>query len=186
MPDTSTRTPTGALAIPALGAGGPSGGRLFPLGPDYDVAPGTYRLFLIAETHTSVYIPIPNHPLQTLAPRGRSDSSMRLGEFVVPAAEQKAERRIGVHVRRPTLTMAAQVSSGGLTGVDHQLTCLTPAGTVCSRPPVRTTRAPFTTGRSSVAELSRPAAYDMVYAVERGVGVHTETNVKLAAFTLVL
>ncbi|HVE97862.1 MAG TPA: hypothetical protein VNA12_01640 [Mycobacteriales bacterium] len=187
VPDTATRTPVGALALPLVGAGGSSGGRLIRLGPTYDVAPGGYRLYLIAETSTKAFIPIPNHVFQKVSPRGRVASALRTTKFVVPAAEQRGERRIGVHVRRPTMTLAAQlVTSDGLAGVDTVTTCLTAAGQVCTRPPVRTMRAPFTTARSSVAELARPAAYDAVFAVERGVGLHADTTVTAASLTLVL
>ncbi|HVE63311.1 MAG TPA: hypothetical protein VNB94_05875 [Mycobacteriales bacterium] len=187
VPDTATRHPVGAMALPALGAGGSSGGRFFRLGDGFDVAPGTYRLYLIAESAAKVYIPIPQHAFEAVTPRGRATSRLRQETFVVPAAEQRGERRLGFHARRPTLTLAAQlVSSGGLTGVDQVSTCLVAAGRVCDKPPVRTLRAPLVPARSSVAELARPAAYDAVYAVERGAGLHADTTVTAAAFDLVL
>lgn len=190
VPDTATRQPVGALALPALGAGagGSSGGAPFRLGESYDVAPGTYRLYLLADSPTTVHIPIPNHAYQRLAPRARASSGLRLLDYALPAAEQRGERRIGMHVRRPTLTVAAQlVASDGFTGVDHVTTCLVAAGRVCERPPARTTRVPFvSSGRSVVAGIAQPAAYDAVFAVERGLGIHADTKVKAASFTLVL
>jgi len=187
VPDTATRHSIGALAVPGAGAGGDSGGRLVSLGPDFQVAPGTYRLYLIAERGpTEVFIPIPDEPLIDVRPRHAAPAELRTTSFVV-TGEEPEERRLRVHPGRKSIVAAVQqVTSSGVTGVDHVATCLVPATADCDGRIVPTTRAPLTTAHSSSYAVTQPGSYDAAFRIERGVGIHADSTVSAAVFTLAL
>lgn len=186
VPDTATRNPMGALAVPSVGAGGDSGGRLVRLGADYQVAPGAYRLYLIAEGYTEVFIPIPGERFVEVRPRHAASTRLQPLSFVV-SGDSADERRMRLAPRRASVMAAIQqVSSTGLTGVDYIATCLVPASMECRRSPVPTVRPPGLVARSSSATSVKPGSYDAAFRVERGFGMHADTAVNAAVFSLAL
>ena len=186
VPDTSTRHPIGALAAPGAGAGGDSGGPLVPLGEDYQVAPGYYRLYLIAERgDTEVFIPIPEEPFVEVRPRHAAHASLQAMSYVIPASASSDERRMRVHPHGTSVVAALQqVTSAGLTGFDYVSTCLVVPTESCGGSAVRKTRLPATAGRSSSHAIIRPGSYDAAFRVERGFGMHADTEVSAAVFSL--
>ena len=189
VPDTSTRHPIGALAAPGAGAGGDSGGALVPLGEDFQVAPGYYRVYLISESGpTEVFIPIRDEPFVEVRPRHGTQASLQTMSFALPADATSDERRMRVHPRRTSVVAALQqVTSSGLTGFDYVSTCLVAPTESCGGSAVRqTTRMPLTAARSNSHAVIRPGSFDAAFHVERGFGVHAETTVSAAVFTLSL
>ncbi len=188
VPDTSTRHPIGALAAPGAGAGGDSGGALVPLGEDYQVAPGTYRLYLIAERGpTEVFIPIPEEPFVEVRPQHATQAALQTTTYTVNADATSDERRLRVHPGRTSVVAALQqVTSAGLTGFDYVSTCLVAPTESCDGSVVRKTRLPLTAARSSSHAVIRPSSYDAAFRVERGFGMHAETTVSAAVFSLSL
>lgn len=188
VPDTPTRHPIGALAAPNVGAGGDSGGALVPLGEDYQVAPGSYRLYLIAERgDTEVFIPIPEEPHVDVRPRHATTASLQTTAYTVDAGSGSDERRMRVHPGRTSVVAAMQqVSSAGLTGFDYVATCLVAPTETCDGSAIRKTRLPLTTARSSSHAVIRPSSYDAAFRVERGFGMHADTSVSAGVFSLSL
>ncbi|HVF21108.1 MAG TPA: hypothetical protein VNA14_12825 [Mycobacteriales bacterium] len=188
VPDTSTRRPIGALAAPGAGAGGDSGGSLVALGEDFQVAPGTYRLYLIAERGpTEVFIPIPEEPFIEVRPRHSTHAGLRTMSYTLAAGATSDERRIRVRPARTSVVAALQqVTSAGLTGTDYVSTCVVTPSESCGGSVFRTTRLPLTAARSSSHAVVRPSSYDAAFRVERGVGVHSESTVSAAVFSLAL
>jgi len=186
VPDTATRHSIGALAVPKLGAGGDSGGRLVPLGPDFQVAPGTYRLYLISERGpTEVFIPIHDEPLIDVRPQRGTRAALREMSFVMTGDAGSDERRIRVHPQRTAMVAALQqVTSDGLTGTDFVATCLVQAAQECRRPATPKMRAPLMPARTSSYAVSKPGSYDAAFRVERGLGIHADTKVEAGVFTL--
>lgn len=188
VPDTSTRHPIGALAAPGAGAGGDSGGSLVALGEDFQVAPGYYRLYLIAERGpTEVFIPIPDEPFIEVRPRHSTRAELQTKTYTLAADATSDERRMRVHPGRTSVVAALQVvTSTGLTGVDYVSTCVVTPTESCGSSVVRTTRLPLTSARSSSHAVIRPSSYDAAFRVDRGVGMHAETTVSAAVFSLAL
>lgn len=181
LPDTSTRPTVGALSLARAGTE-----PYLKLGESWTLYPGGYRLYLLAETLTDVFLPIDGFSARTYAPVRRAGVRLNPLDFVVGPSEERAERRIRLPLRgRRTLVVAAELAtSTQLTGADSVRTCVAPASVECSRAYVPTLRAPAFDARSSSATVQPAGTYDAVFALQREAGIHGETQVTATAVTL--
>lgn len=180
LPDTSARPTVGALSLRR------APGKPIQIGESWTLYPGGYRLYLLAETPTDVFVPIDGFAARTYVPTRRGDVRLHSLDFVVGAEDMSAERRIRLPLRgKRTLVAAADfATSTALTGADAVRTCVVKASVSCRRALVPTLRAPASEARSASAGVQLAGTYDAVFAVERAAGIHGETTVAATAITL--
>lgn len=181
QPDTSTRPTVGALSLARTGRE-----PYHQIGESWTLYPGGYRLYLLGETLTDVYIPFEGHAARSYAPVRRADVRLRTLDFVVGPNESGGERRIRLSLRgRRTLMVAAElVTSNQATGADAVSTCVTKASLECDATYQPTLRLPALEARTSSAAVQPAGTYDAVFTISRAAGLHGDTNVAATALTL--
>lgn len=182
LPHFSTHEPVGALWSPRLGA--PTSASLLPLGDTWTVTAGAYRLYLLAEARTEVFIPLPGSALRAYQPRNRASVSLRLMDFVVPPDATGVERRVTVAAssRRSLVAAVSYATSTSVTGMDQSSACLASSAQACSAIPQ--TRLGTTSAQSYQVGLQGAGRYDGVFRLTRGVGLHGETTVRTGVLVL--
>jgi hypothetical protein len=188
LPHFSTHEPVGALWSPRLGAGG-SAGRVVPLGAGWEVTPGLYRLYVISEAPTDVFIPLPGGAFRAYRTTHRARASVKQSGFRVDPDDDAAEHRLPAtaHSKRSLVTVVSYATSTSLTGVDQNAVCVVPSSMSrknCGASSIPVLRLPAASARSVDTGLRPAGRYDGVYRLTRTAGVHGDTSV--ATFLLVL
>jgi len=184
LPHFATHEPVGALWSPRVGAGGDR--RLVRLGTGWQLTPGLYRLYVIADRATDVFIPLPGSAFRAYRALRPAQASVRQSGFRVGATDDVREQRLpAVATSRRTLVAAVSyATSASLTGVDHSTTCLVARRKDCAATALPALRLPASSARSDDAALYPAGRYEGVSRLARTAGVHADTTV--ATLVLVL
>lgn len=185
LPHFATHEPVGALWSPRLGAGD-GRGRLVRLGSGWQLTPGIYRLYVVAERPTDVFIPLSGSAYRAYRTRHAAKASVQESGFQVSAADDVREQRLPAlaRSRRSLVTAVSYATSTSLTGVDESTTCLVAAQQRCASSVLPALRAPGASARSAESGLHSAGRYDGVFRLDRRAGVHDVTKVE--TFLLVL
>lgn len=171
-PAPADRPTVGALVMPRVGATGETQNDVMKLGESWDVAPGKYRLFLIADGPAEVFVPIAGQGFRGWSPSHPAPVDVRRVGFDVPAGSTGEQRRVPVDLRTRSLVVAAGVaSSASLTAVDQVAACVS-SDTVCSSYSL-SLRAPAARAWAYGAVLQAAGHYNAVLDVRRVAGEMT-------------
>jgi hypothetical protein len=183
-PAPANRDTVGALVMPRAGATGADSASTVKLGKSWDVQAGRYRVFLLTNGASEVFIPITGQGVHAYTPRGRAPVSVRRADFNVAAGSAGASRRVPVSLRaRSLVVVAGLVSSSSLTAVDELNACVSETA-ACATSFVATTRVPAARAWTYGADLVPAGSYAGVLSVQRVGG--TDAGSHMAADVLVL
>lgn len=165
-PAPADRPTVGALVMPRVGATGETAQDVVKLGESWDVRPGKYRLFLIADGPADVFVPIQGQGFRGYAPRHPAPFAVHPANFDVPAGSAGESKQYPVNLRSRSLVVAAGVaSSPSLTAVDQVAACVESDAT-CSSYSL-SVRAPAARAWAFGAALQPPGRYTAMLDVRR-------------------
>lgn len=168
-PAPADRPTVGALVMPRVGATGETSSDVIKLGESWDVAPGKYRLFLITDGWSEVFVPITGQGFRGYSPTRPAPIAVHRTDFDVPAGSAGEVRQYPIALRDRSLVVAAGVaSSTSLTAVDQVTACVT-SDTGCSSYSL-SLRAPAARAWTYGAVLSAPGRYNAILDVRRVAG----------------
>ena len=168
-PAPANRPTVGALVMPRVGATGDTQSNVMKLGESWDVAPGKYRLFLLADGPAEVFVPIPGQGFRGWAPTRAAPLAVHRTDFDVPAGSTGEVKQYPLNLRARSLVVAAGIaSSTSLTAVDQVAACVS-SDTVCSTFSLNV-RAPLARAWTYAAALNTPGRYNALIDVRRVAG----------------
>jgi hypothetical protein len=183
-PAPANRDIVGALVMPRVGATGPDA--LMQLGESWDVQAGKYRLFLLTDGPSEVFVPIEGQGYRGWVPRGPAPLSVRRTDFDVAAGSVGDSSRTPVYLRARSLVVSAGlVTSSSLTAVDHLSACVTAAAS-CGASYAVAARVPLGKTWSYGATLAAPGTHVGLLELNRLAGVDAGSHVAGALLILTI
>ena len=165
-PAPANRDTVGALVMPRVGA--TDSASALKLGESWDVQAGKYRMFLLTDGASEVFVPIEGQGYRGWVPRGRAPVSVRRADFSVSAGSAGDSVTVPLNLRsRSLIVAAAQSTSSSLAALEHVTACVTDS-TSCTDTPGS---VPVGPARSSGAQLAAPGAYRATLDLSRLGGV---------------
>lgn len=185
-PAPANRDTVGALVMPRVGATGGDSTNTIKLGESWDLRAGKYRMFLITDGASEVFVPIEGQGFRGWVPKGKAPLSVTRADFDVAAGTPGATRRHPMTLRQRSLVVAAgQASSSSLTAVDSFGACIT-SSTTCSNTYAISARLPAARTWAYGARLAPPGTYAGQFSLDRFGGVDAGSHVDGALLVLTI
>lgn len=168
-PAPADRDTVGALVMPRVGATGQDSSSIVKLGQSWDVRAGRYRVFVITDGRSEIFIPIEGQGFRGWVPRGRAPLSLRRADFDIPAGSTTGGVDVPVPLRQRSLVVSAGIaSSSSLTAVEQISTCIAESSD-CAQSYASESAARVPLGRAwtSGAALRPPGGYAAVLHLDR-------------------
>jgi hypothetical protein len=168
-PAPADRDTVGALVMPRVGATGQDTASIMKLGESWDVRAGRYRVYVITDGLSEIFIPIEGQGFRGWVPRGRAPLSVRPADFDIPAGSTTGAVDVHLPIRQRSLIVAAGLaSSASLTAVDEISTCIAESPECAqSYASDAAARVPLARAWMHGAALRPPGGYDAVLELDR-------------------
>lgn len=183
-PAPADRDTVGALVMPRVGA---TPDQPMKLGASWDVRPGKYRVFLLADGPAEVFVPIPGQGLRAHKPTGGAPLGLARADFDVPAGATIASHAYPVYLRSRSLIVTAGVaSSKSLTAVDQMDACVSTDTACAVSTDAPTVRLPNARAWTYGVTLAPPGRWSGVLDVHRALGDDAPSHVDGAVLVLTI
>lgn len=185
-PVPANRDTVGALVMPRVAAG------VMTLGQSWDVRPGRYRMFLLTDGPSQVFVPIAGQGLRGYTANRRAALSIRKVDFGVPAGSTGVTKSFPVRLRERSLVIAAGlVRSDSLTAVESVHSCVSVDSTCAATytnisAETAATRLPTEQAWAYGASLVKPGTFSAVLDVARYGGYDAGSSVAASVMVLTI